>query len=212
MFPRVGQPTSLRCDAVCGGGVWEGTLLLAPLSAGFQALPRLPTTKLGPCGADSWVGGFVYILGPCGSLQQTLLWGWEFLPLLPQPPQVFSVRDFGILFLRTGLYSLSCSPIVPPSLPICKCGTARSASHCLAHPGPPAAALSRVLSILLPTSAPPTSLDECFFFNSWLLGFYTVRFFVSSGCFLFLNLVVFFFWLCEEAQCVYLCPHLGCKT
>ena len=44
-------------------------MALAPLSAGFQSLPQLPTIKVGFSGADSWVGGFVYILGPCGSLQ-----------------------------------------------------------------------------------------------------------------------------------------------
>ena len=44
-------------------------MLLAPLSAGFQSLPLLPTITLGPSGADSWVGGFVYILGLYGSLQ-----------------------------------------------------------------------------------------------------------------------------------------------
>ena len=61
------------CGAVCGGGVREETIPLAQLSVGFQSLPPLPTSKLGPSGADSWVGGFVYVLGPCGSLQQTLL-------------------------------------------------------------------------------------------------------------------------------------------
>ena len=58
----------LSCDAVCGGGVREGTMLLAPLSAGFQSVPLLPTSKSGPFGADSWVGGLVYVLGTCGSL------------------------------------------------------------------------------------------------------------------------------------------------
>ena len=64
---------TLRCDTVCGGGVQEGTMPLAPLSAGFQSLLPLPTIKLGPSGADSQVGGFVYVLEPCGSLQRTLL-------------------------------------------------------------------------------------------------------------------------------------------
>ena len=59
----------LLCGAVCEGGVQEGTMLLAQLSAGFQSLPLLLTSKLGPSGVDSRVGGFVYILGPCGSLQ-----------------------------------------------------------------------------------------------------------------------------------------------
>ena len=31
---------------------------LVQLSTGFQSLPPLPTSKLGPSGADSWVGGF----------------------------------------------------------------------------------------------------------------------------------------------------------
>ena len=55
-------------------------MLLAQLFDGFQSLPPLPTSQLGPSGADSQVGGFVYILGPCGCLQRTLLSGWEFLP------------------------------------------------------------------------------------------------------------------------------------
>ena len=37
-------------------------------------------------------------------------------------------------------------------------------------PSPPAAALPRVLSAWLPISAPPTGLDECFFFNSLVVG------------------------------------------
>ena len=36
--------------------------------------------------------------------------------------------------------------------------------------GPPAAALLRVLSAWLPISAPPTSLVECFFFISLVVG------------------------------------------
>ena len=46
---------------------------LVQLSTGFQSLPPLLISKLGPSGADSQVGGFVYVLGPRGSLQQTLL-------------------------------------------------------------------------------------------------------------------------------------------
>ena len=72
MFTTVEQPTRLHCDAVCGGGVGEGALVLALLSTGFQSLPPLPTSKVGPSGADSWVGGFVYILGPW-SLQRPVL-------------------------------------------------------------------------------------------------------------------------------------------
>ena len=58
----------LLCGTVCGGGVQEGAVPLAKLFVGFQSLPQLPTGKLGFSGADYQVGGFVYILGPCGCL------------------------------------------------------------------------------------------------------------------------------------------------
>ena len=73
MFTGAGQPKLLYGDALSGGEVQEGTVPLVKLSASFQSLPWLPTIKLGPSGADSWVDGSVYILGPCGSLQRTLL-------------------------------------------------------------------------------------------------------------------------------------------
>ena len=44
-------------------------MVLALLTAGFQSFPPLPTIKVGPSGADSQVGDFVYVLGPYGSLQ-----------------------------------------------------------------------------------------------------------------------------------------------
>ena len=68
-----GQPTALCCDVVCGEGVRERAMVFALLSAGFQSLSLLSTSEVAPSGADSRVGGFVYILGPCGSLQQILL-------------------------------------------------------------------------------------------------------------------------------------------
>ena len=47
----------------------------------------------------------------------------------------------------------------------------------------------------LPISAPPTGLDECLFF--YFLG-------VGLPC----RSIFCQFWLCEEAQCVYICLHL----
>ena len=170
MFPRAGQPTWLHCGTVCRGGVQEGTVLLDQLSVGFQSLPLLPTSKLGPSGADSQVRGFVHILGLCGS-PTNLLWGWEFL-LVPWPPQVFSVRGFEALFPGAG--ALGCIvylalqlflPVYPhtnvgllalpaatlPSLP------ARLVFH------PQTCCESSTPG--LPVSAPPTCLYE-YFFNS----------------------------------------------
>ena len=88
-------------------------MVLASPSSSFQSLPPLPTSKLGPSSADFWVGGFVYILGLCESLQQTLLWGWEFL-LLPQPPQIFTPRGFEAFFSHSG--TLSCPVCLAPQL------------------------------------------------------------------------------------------------
>ena len=146
-------------------------MALTPFSASVQSLSPLPTIKLGPSGADSKVVGFVYILRPCGSPQWTLLWSWEFLPLLPQSSQVFSVRGFEALFPLAG--TLGCLVYLAPQLFLqvylhTNVGLPRPQST--VSPGPPAAALSRVLSAQLPLSAPPTSLDECFFFNSLVVG------------------------------------------
>ena len=46
----------------------------------------------------------------------------------------------------------------------------------------------------------------------WLLDFHAVQFSGNSGCFLFLNLLLSFFWLCKEAQCTDLHLHLGRKS
>ena len=63
MFTRAGQPRSCIVALYVGRGPRGNS---AWLSAGFQSLPMLPTSKLGPSGADSWLDEFVYVLGPCG--------------------------------------------------------------------------------------------------------------------------------------------------
>ena len=45
-----------------------------------------------------------------------------------------------------------------------------------------------------------------------LSDFHTIRFSGSSGYFLYLNLLLSFFWLCEEGQCIYLHLYLGQKS
>ena len=174
---------TLRCDTVCGGGVQEGTMPLAPLSAGFQSLLPLPTIKLGPSGADSQVGGLVYFLGPYWSLQWTLLWGQELLPP-PQPPQVFSVRDLRLYF-----------PVLEPwvawsvSLPSCSSWFFCSRMwDCPVRSLPPCCASSppNCLSLpLLPVWVNVSSLTP------WLLDFHTVQYSVSSGGFFVFKFVVF---------------------
>ena len=126
----------------------------------------------------------------------------------------YGQRFWGFISLcwNPGLHSPSCSLVVPPGLSTHKRGTARSTSRCLTHPilqPPPCLEPSPTL---LPVSAPPTCLDECFFFNSLVVRlFYAVRFSGSSGYLLFLNLLLSFFW-CVRRQKVYLPSlHLGWK-
>ena len=211
----------LHCDAVCEGGVLEGAVALALLSSAFQSLSLLPTIKLGPSGADSWVGGLVHALGPCGCLQQTLLWGWEFLPLPPEPPQVFSFRGLRLYFLNTRVpvwnpHRVRCwnsrlrglFPRTPAAASLASCSFSHPAPQSATLLGLPGVALLRVLSTGLPVSAPPTGLDECFFFISLVVGLpYSL---ISCQFWLFFVFkLLSFFWLCEEAQCVYLLSILA---
>ena len=74
---------------------------------------------------------------------------------------------------------------------------------------PGAAASPRVLSTRLPVCAPPTGLDECVFFNSLVVRLPYSLIFCQCWSFFVFKLLLLFFWLCEEAQCVYLHLHLG---
>ena len=159
-----------------------------------------------------WVCGWVglYVLGPCGSRQWTFLWGWEFIPL-PHPPQVFSVRGFEAFFLHAETLGWMVCLTPQMFLPVClhvnvglPCLPAAALPACVLQP-PPCCKSSPPgcpCLLLLPVWMNVSSLTH------WLLDFHTVQFSVSSCCFLFLNLLSFF-WLCEEAQCVYLHLHLG---
>ena len=165
----------------------EGAMALIPLSDGFQSLSLLPTIKLCPSGADSRVGGLVHSLGPCGSLQWTLLWGWEFLLLQPQPPQVFPIRGLRLYLpvLEPWVVQSALLPRLPPSLSMRECGSTGSASHPLAA------------SPLCPAVHLCPSYQFGWMFLLYVLGCRTsIQFyFLSSGCFLFLNCC---------------CPSFGC--
>ncbi|KAF6119640.1 hypothetical protein HJG60_010097 [Phyllostomus discolor] len=72
----------------------------APLSLGLQSPLPLPTSKLEPCGAGSWAGGFVYFLGLCEFPQRVSCEAER--TSRPQLPQVFSVSAFRLCFLVLG--------------------------------------------------------------------------------------------------------------
>ena len=149
----------------------------------------------------------MYVLGPCGPLQQTL----PRMAVSPATttPEVFTARDFEALLPCAG--NLFCYPVVPPSLYKCECGTTQSAaatspawsiSHCPAAcplcsscPSPP----------LLPVLVTVSSLTP------WLSDLHTVRLSGSSGWFLFLHWLLSLFWLCKEVKWIYLCLCRGQK-
>ena len=131
--------------------------------------------------------------------------------LPPHPPQVFSVRAFETLFPRAR--TLGCVVCLAPQLflPVCLHTN-------VGVPSPPPLPGFQPLSccasslLQLPISAPPTSLNECFLFNSLVVRLHTVGFSGSSGYFLFLKLLLSLFWLHQEAKCIYLRLHLGQKS
>ena len=99
---------------------------------------------------------------------------------------------------NSGLRGLSHLPVVPLGLSTHKCGTARSASQ---HPPTQVLLLQPCCESSLPRLSPLhllvwTSVSSL---TPWLLDFHIVRFSGSSGYFLFLNLLSFF-WLCEDAS------------
>ena len=64
----------------------------------------------------------------------------------------------------------------------------------------------------LPVSAPPPGLGECFFFISLAVGLPYSSMFCQFWLFFAFKLLLSFFWLCKEAQCIYLHLHLGRKS
>ena len=107
----------------------------------------------------------------------------------PTFAQFICVRMRGPGVLPTALpapLSTTLSPAL--SVYLRKCRVAGSASARTACPVGPTLRQSRsatatpVLSTLVPVSAPPTSLDVCFFFIYLVLDFLAIRFSVSSGC------------------------------
>ena len=194
-MPVLATHVSALWHCMWGRGV-RGNNATCSVLCGFQLLPVLPTSKLGPSGAVFWMGWFVYVLRPCWSLQCTLLWGWEFLLLL-QHPQIFTVRGLEVLFPQTG--TLGCTVCFPPqcsSQYICTqmwdCPL-RQLLPC--HPSSPP---------LLPLSTPSASLNECFFFNSLVVRLpYSLIYWQFELFFVFKFVVIFV--LVVQGGKMYLC-------
>ena len=176
-----------------------------PISSAFAPLSISSSTNhkwIVPFQVLPWwwfLGGVVYILGLCGLFQRTLLWDWQILPP-PQPQQVFTVRGFQAFFPCAGTLGCAVCLTLQLFLPV----------YLHSNVEPPAVPAT-ISPTQLPISTSSAGLGECFFFSSLVVGFRTVRFSGSSGCFLFLNWLLSLFWLCKKAKHIYLCFHLGQK-
>ena len=166
----------------------------SPISSHFTHSPYV--TGILPAVAlvlNPRVGGFAYILRPCGPFKQSVLKIQQLFPL-PQPPLVFIARSYGDLSSQYGnprLCGLAWGwdhslPTYPSQFlsPTCECGTTHScsttATTSLCHTASP-----HLSATHLCFSTPPTCLDACGFFKSLLSDFHTVQFSHSSGCYLF---------------------------
>ena len=117
--------------------------------------------------------------------------------------------------LFPGAWTLGCVVCLAPQFffPVyLQANVGPPSSQSATSPSPSAAALLRVFSTRLPISTPPTGLDECLFFNSLVVGLPYSSIFCQFWLFFIFKFVLSFFWLCEEAPCVYLCLHLGRKS
>ena len=174
MFTRAGQPTWLRCDAVCGGRGPRGNSATCSILCCFSVTSPATHNQIGRFWC--WFpGGWVCVhsrtlwISPTNSPVRLGV-----SPAASAPTGVFSQRLWGFIsrYWSPGLHSLSRSPIVPPSLSARECGTTQSASCHSSLPSCPSPPL-------LPVWMNVSSL------TSWLSDFHTVQFSISSGCFCF---------------------------
>ena len=126
----------------------------------------------------------------------------------PTPTGFYSPRFWGFISLgwNPGLCGLSHSPVVPSSLFAWKCGNSWSTSPHFICLSPPAAALPSPFQ--LPVSTPPTSLGECFFFNSEVVGLPYSLIFWQFWLFFDFKFVVLLFVVWEGKFYLYI-PDLG---
>ena len=171
----------------------ERAMALAPFSAEFQSLPQLPTIKLGPCTTDSLVGAHSRPLWVSPTNSPVRL---GVSPAATSTPTGVFNQKFEALFPRAGALGCMVCHLVHQLLPR---WPAAALSTLLHNPPPrwvrqPQPCLESSLlgcpsPPLLPVRMNVSSLSP------WLSDFHTVRFSVSSGCFLFLNCC---------------CPSFGC--
>ena len=110
-------------------------------------------------------------VSPTASSTPTDVFSQKFEALFPHAGTLgCSVCLASQLFIQVYLHANVGPPSLQSAALLGPLATTLPASPSLARPRPPAASLPGVLPAQLPVSAPPTGLDECFFFNSLVVG------------------------------------------
>ena len=114
MFTRVGQPMLLCCDAICGeGSEREQCCLFCSLPV-FSHFPCYPQSNWAILAlVPGWWAcecSRTLLVSPMNSPR-----GWELLLLLPQPPQVFSIRGLRGYFPSLKLWVVQSRSVLFPS-------------------------------------------------------------------------------------------------
>ena len=159
------------CCACHFVAVSSGTMLLVQLSCQLSVTSPPTHKQIGPV--------WYWFLGGWVCVHSRTMWvsptnppvRLGVSPAAATPHRCFQSEVWGIISWSwsPGLCSLSRSPVFSPSLSACKCGTTCFASCSLAWFVSSCLAMSplhRSCAPQLPVSAPPTDLDECFFFKS----------------------------------------------
>ena len=114
--PGWGKPRCYIVVLYVGEGSEREQCRLLNSCPAFSHFSPLPTSKLSPLkcypGADFWVGGLVYILGPCGSPMRLCV-----SPTTATWRGLYRQKFWGFIspHWNPGLHGLSCSLVVPPS-------------------------------------------------------------------------------------------------
>ena len=162
------------------GGVQEGTMPLVWFLVSFQSFSLLPTNKMAllvliPMYVWTCVCSRSLLVSPTNSPVRL---GVSLTAAIPT--EFSSQRFWGFTSpcWNLRLHGLSHSPVVSPSLAMLVC----QSLPCLVSSLPP-----------LPVSIPSPSLDECFFFNSLVVGLPQSSIFWQFWLFFVLKFVVFSF-------------------
>ena len=126
----------------------------------------------------------------------------QFLPCYPSPPSLHPTPTVGPHTGALGYGSASLPTVGWSGLSVRECGAAGSASGQTACPVSPTLCQSRSTTATRVLSSLAARLRPSYR-SGWMFIFYFLGVGLSC-CWIFYQ-----FWLCEEAQCVYLCRHLG---